>query len=140
MFSMLEAAKEAGTSKASIWRAIKSGRLSATRQDDGTYSIDPAELFRVYPKRVANGGLKQTETAPETGETAETSPVTAAQAALEVEVRMLREMLGRMEEAHRREREALQGERNSWRAQTERLLTDQRPRPAGWRTWFKRSA
>jgi hypothetical protein len=142
MFSMLEAAKEAGTSKASIWRAIKSGRLSATRRDDGTYSIDPAELFRVYPKRVADAGLKQTEIASETGETAETAPVSASasQAALEVEVRMLREMLGRMEEAHRREREALQGERDSWKSQTERLLTDQRPRPIGWRGWFNRSA
>jgi hypothetical protein len=140
MFSMLEAAKEAGTSKASIWRAIKSGRLSATRRDDGTYQIDPAELFRVYPRRLADGALKQTETASETADTAETSPVTAAQAALEVEVRMLREMLDRMEEAHRREREAIQGERDSWKAQTERLLTDQRPRPTGWRTWFKRSA
>jgi hypothetical protein len=137
MFSMLEAAKEAGTSKASIWRAIKSGRLSATRRDDGTYQIDPAELFRVYPRQLANGALKQTETA---SDTAETGPVTAVQAALEVEVRMLREMLERMEEAHRREREAIQGERDSWKAQTERLLTDQRPRPTGWRSWFKRSA
>ena len=137
MFSMLEAAKEAGTSKASIWRAIKSGRLSATRRDDGTYQIDPAELFRVYPRQLANGALKQTETA---SDTAETGPVTAVQAALEVEVRMLREMLERMEEAHSREREAIQGERDSWKAQTERLLTDQRPRPTGWRTWFKRSA
>ncbi|MBA1159430.1 DNA-binding protein [Microvirga mediterraneensis] len=138
MFSMLEAAKEAGTSKASIWRAIKSGRLSATKRDDGTYAIDPAELFRVYPKRLADSGLKQTETPHETGETAETEGVTAAKAALEVEVRMLREMMQRMEEAHHREREALQGERDAWKAQTQHLLTDQRPSPTGWRAWLKR--
>lgn len=140
MFSMLEAAREAGTSKASIWRAIKSGRLSATKRDDGTYEIDPAELFRVYPKRLADSGSKQTETASETGETVETGAGTAATAALEVEVRMLREMLQRTEEAHRREREALLGERDAWKAQAQHLLTDQRPNPTGWRAWFKRSA
>lgn len=140
MFSMLEAAKEAGTSKASIWRAIKSGRLSATRRDDGTYAIDPAELFRAYPKRLADSTLKQTETASETAETAETGAGAAATAALEVEIRMLREMMQRMEEAHHREREALQGERDAWKGQTQRLLTDQRPSPTGWRAWFKHSA
>lgn len=137
MFSMLEAAKEAGTSKASIWRAIKKGRLSAARRDDGTYQIDPAELFRVYPKRVADDDLRQTETASETGDTAETEAVTAAQAALETEVRMLREMLARMEEAHRREREALQGERDAWKIR----LTDQsQSRPVTSRPWWRRLA
>jgi excisionase family DNA binding protein len=48
MFSLSQAAKLAGVSKATIHRAIKSGRLSATRQDDGSYQIDPAELYRVY--------------------------------------------------------------------------------------------
>jgi hypothetical protein len=40
--------KRAGVSKAAIHGAVKSGRLSATRQDDGSYQIDPAELHRVY--------------------------------------------------------------------------------------------
>ena len=47
--SLREAAKEAGTSKSTILRAVKAGRLSATRTDDGGYNIEPAELFRVYP-------------------------------------------------------------------------------------------
>src|SRR3954465_6202166 len=50
-FSLRQAAQEAGTSKSTILRAIQSGRLSATRTDDGGYSIDPAELFRVYPPK-----------------------------------------------------------------------------------------
>ncbi len=33
-----------GVSKLTVQRAIKSGRLSATRCDDGSYDIDPAEL------------------------------------------------------------------------------------------------
>ncbi len=44
-----EAAEQAGTSKSTIWRAIKSGRMSATRTDDGGFAIDPAELFRAFP-------------------------------------------------------------------------------------------
>jgi len=48
--SLTQAAKETGRSKSTIHRAIKSGKLSATRHEDGSYSIDPAELFRAYPK------------------------------------------------------------------------------------------
>jgi hypothetical protein len=54
MFTLGQAAKETGLSKTAISRAVKSGRLSATRSDQGEYQIDPAELFRVYP---ATGGV-----------------------------------------------------------------------------------
>jgi excisionase family DNA binding protein len=48
-YSLGEAAKEIGVSKPTVQRAIKSGRLSATRHDDGSYDIDPAELRRAFP-------------------------------------------------------------------------------------------
>ena len=48
-FSLSQAAKETGKGKSSIHRAIKSGKLSAQRHEDGTYSINAAELFRVFP-------------------------------------------------------------------------------------------
>jgi predicted DNA-binding protein YlxM (UPF0122 family) len=48
MFTITEAAKEAKVSRAAIHKAIKAGRLSATKNDDGNYLIDAAELFRVY--------------------------------------------------------------------------------------------
>jgi excisionase family DNA binding protein len=47
--SLGQAAKETGLAKSTLSRAIKSGRLSAHRQDGGGYAIDPAELFRVFP-------------------------------------------------------------------------------------------
>jgi len=48
-FSLGQAAKETGLDKSTISRAIKSGRLSAQRKDNGGgYEIDPAELFRVF--------------------------------------------------------------------------------------------
>lgn len=52
-FSISRAAKETGLSKSTISRAVKSGRISAQKQDDGSFLIDPAELFRVYPRAVA---------------------------------------------------------------------------------------
>jgi hypothetical protein len=46
--SLGQAAKETGMDKSTISRAIKSGKLSATRKENGGYEIDPAELFRVF--------------------------------------------------------------------------------------------
>ena len=48
MFTLGEAARAAGKSKPTIARAIKAGRLSATKTEDGSYAIDPAELSRVF--------------------------------------------------------------------------------------------
>ncbi|WP_299682814.1 hypothetical protein [uncultured Roseobacter sp.] len=46
-----EAAKECSRSKATLSKAIKTGKLSATKQDNGAFAIDPAELFRVFPAK-----------------------------------------------------------------------------------------
>ena len=51
VFSLRTAAQQAGTSKSTILRAIKGGRLSASRTADGGYEIDASELIRVYPPR-----------------------------------------------------------------------------------------
>ncbi len=115
-----QAAKLAGTSKTTLTRAIRAGRLSATRRDDGGYAIDPAELCRVYTV---------TPTTPETGAATgrvvhQATPagdptVTARLAALDAEVRGLRDLLTEVRQS-----------RDSWQQQAERAtlaLTDQRP-------------
>lgn len=43
------AARATGKAKATIHRALKSGKLSARRDEAGAYHIDPAELARVFP-------------------------------------------------------------------------------------------
>jgi hypothetical protein len=48
-YGLAEAAAAAGKSKMTIHRAIKSGKLSASRRDDDSYDIDPSELHRVFP-------------------------------------------------------------------------------------------
>ncbi len=48
MLSLTEASKETGKGRTTLFKAIKTGRLSATKNDKGEYQIDASELFRVY--------------------------------------------------------------------------------------------
>jgi hypothetical protein len=67
--SLISAAIAAGLSKSTIYRAIKSGKMSA-HFEDGVYTIDPSELHRVFPpvssERVMKEGMTQSETHDET--------------------------------------------------------------------------
>ena len=49
VYTVGQAAKATGKSKPTISRAIKTGAISATKNDDGSYTIDPAELHRIFP-------------------------------------------------------------------------------------------
>jgi excisionase family DNA binding protein len=53
-YSLSEAAKATGKNKTTIQRAIKSGKISASKGDGGSYEIDPSELHRVFPPTVAH--------------------------------------------------------------------------------------
>lgn len=48
MLSLTEAAKATGLTRPGLLKAIQSGRISATKNDQGNWQIDPSELFRVY--------------------------------------------------------------------------------------------
>ena len=50
--SAKQAAEQVGLSKQGVIKAIKQGKLSATKDDNGEWQIDPAELFRVYQPAV----------------------------------------------------------------------------------------
>lgn len=52
-YSLSEAAKATGKNKTTIQRAIKSGKISASKGNGGSYEIDPSELHRVFPPTVA---------------------------------------------------------------------------------------
>lgn len=128
--SLRQAAQQAAVSKSTILRALQSGRLSGTRTDDGGWSIDPAELHRVYPVRSAQ---RSGTDAPGQDAPAHEPAGTPGVAALETEVRMLREMLAKLEAAQADMRE----DRDRWRAmaedQSRRFLSDHRP-------WWRRMA
>lgn len=70
-YTLSEAAAATGKNKATIQRAVKSGKISAPKGESGSYEIDPSELHRVFPpitQRVApqhnatiRNGTKQAE-------------------------------------------------------------------------------
>ena len=69
------AARATGLSKSTIYRAIKDGRISATRTDALSFAIDPAEFHRVFPPvqdatRAGNGSVTQDATSSGRGEVA----------------------------------------------------------------------
>ena len=47
MLTLVEAARKTGL--VTLARAIKSGRLSVNRKEDGSYEINQSELTRLYP-------------------------------------------------------------------------------------------
>lgn len=48
-YTLSSAAKATGKGKSTIHRAIKTGKISAQRHADKSYTIDAAELHRVFP-------------------------------------------------------------------------------------------
>ena len=118
--TLSQAAKASGKSKSTLSRAIKMGRLSATRLDDGNFSIDPAELFRAYPATPSN---------PYDERPIERS-ATPIPAEFQSRISMLELLLEKEREAVAREREIsadLKEDRDRWRQQAARLLADLRP-------------
>jgi hypothetical protein len=48
--SAKETPERVGGTKPGFLKAIRQGKLSATKDHNGEWRIDPAELFRVYPR------------------------------------------------------------------------------------------
>jgi len=72
VLTLANAAKETGLTRSAIFKAIKKGTLSATKDAKGHFQIDPAELFRVYkPVNKEASTSEQQETTKEARETAE---------------------------------------------------------------------
>jgi hypothetical protein len=106
MLNLREAAELAGTTKSSIWRAIRSGRLSCTKDEFGGVHIDPAEIARVYPPKPP----KPERLGPEQAAQSATDELRMRNAALEAQINLFREMV-----------DSLKAERDRWAAQAERL-------------------
>ena len=124
-----EAAEQVGVSKSTLFRAVRAGRLSATRTDDGQFLVDAAELFRVYPAKGQAVAVERVEERAMVHHAMVDQMVETRvrNAELEAQVKALREML---DEARKH------GE--AWRAQAERLALA----PPQRRSWFpwRRSA
>lgn len=117
------AAKATGKSIPTITRAIKKGVISAEKTASGGYLIDPAELHRVFPALTPNRDVTPDKL---DSETPKKSNVTGE---LELEVRMLREMLSREQDTVADLRARLDAEAEERRRLTA-LLTHQAEKPA----------
>jgi predicted site-specific integrase-resolvase len=117
MLSLTKAAEEVGISRSALFKAIKNGRVSATKNGKGEFIIDPAELFRVYqPVNKVNVNLYQPSQQQDIDkETAET-----------VEITMLKQLLKQVESERDDLRRRLDDEAQERRKLT-MLLTHQPP-------------
>jgi excisionase family DNA binding protein len=59
-YSLKDAAEATGTSKPTILRAIQKGKISAAKDDNGEWQIEPSELHRVYPVVTERNGADET--------------------------------------------------------------------------------
>lgn len=61
-----QVARELGMNKATLSRYIKQGKVSAKKQEDGSYRIDPSEIDRLRATITVTHEIKHHETAIET--------------------------------------------------------------------------
>ena len=133
-YTLGQAAKATGKSKPTIQAAIKKGRISAVQDEAGRYSIDPAELHRVYPPISKAEGTpipEPNETEPRLTVQTE-AEIRALQARLEVMEELVRELRGDKEKAEKREAN-LWRDVDHWKAMTheaqQRLKALEAPKP-----------
>jgi hypothetical protein len=113
-YTLAEAAKATGTNKTTILRAIKSGKVSGTKDAHGEWLVEPVELHRVYPLAEPRSG----RTAASRAATQQDAAVRAA--VLEAENKALKAQL-----------DDTRQQRDHWQQQAQavtRQLADQRPR------------
>ena len=121
-YTLGSAAKATGKSKTTIQRAIAKGRISAKKDDNGRYIIEPSELHRVFPSvsRATVAQQSQSDTMRPSSETP-----------LQVKVEALEAMLDR-------EREALsemRDDRDAWKQQATALLGSPEKKRRSWWPW-----
>jgi hypothetical protein len=92
--TMTEAAKWAGKSRTTMFKAIKSGRISARKDDAGEYRIDPSELVRVFQPANSANDPKHVS--------GEQSDIAERMAALRAENTLLRDQLAKSEDREAR--------------------------------------
>jgi hypothetical protein len=109
-YSLKQAAKATGKTRPTILRAIQANKISAKKDEQGAWQIEPVELHRIYPP------VQEHEPTQERRNDTYNE-------AYEIEIRLLRERVADKEAVI----DDLREDRDRWRTQAEKmLLTDQR--------------
>jgi hypothetical protein len=116
VYNLMTAASAAGINRSTVLRAIKAGRISAQRDSNNGWQIDPAEFHRVFPPLPVAAGVSVQQDQQQTD----------AQVAL---LRNVIEELRRDKDELRRSVEDLRQERDRWHAAFE-AAQRQLPAPA----------
>lgn len=115
MLTLTQAADEIGRTRSTVFKAIKSGRLSATKDAQGHFLIDPVELHRVYVVETYQGNKnKQSDIAGDIQEIAF--------------LRRENELLRQQAERDRQQIDRERGQADHWR-QTATMLLSHQPIP-----------
>jgi hypothetical protein len=121
-YTLGQAAKATGKTKAAISQAIGANRISAIKDDLGRWQIDPAELHRVYPPLSSQVNDSEHQLTPH-----QTADIERLKATVEGLERLCRQ---------------IEGERDSLRDQNIRLTAllppPTPPAPAKRRWWFSK--
>jgi hypothetical protein len=135
-YTLGQAAKAVGMSKTSILRSIKTGRISAGRDEFGQWAIEPCELHRIYPPLADDTGTGNgTEGRGVTGGEPALAEATTRATLAEARLSDFKSMLDDIRE-----------QRDRWQQQAERLaalaITDQRKerspaQPQSWRQMLR---
>ena len=112
--TLTEATEMTGKSKSTLTRAIVSGKLAATRSEDGkTYQVDESELARVYPLVSVNH-----DSPDDSPSVNQSESVPAAQ------VELVQDQIDEIKRLHRREVERMESQiddlrqdRDDWKTQ-----------------------
>jgi len=110
VYNLATAAAAAGINKSTVLRHIKAGKVSATRDHNGGWQIDPAEFHRTFPPLVTAGSEQ---------------PPKQQDATADAMVALLREQLADM----RQQRDHWQIEAADWKRQAQNLLPPPQPAP-----------
>lgn len=122
-YTLSGAAEATGIGKTTIFRAIKKGRLSAQKVEDGSYRIDASELARVFPPVPMEQPVASPWNAGKQAATTEERPGTPGTelAVLRLKVQMLESQLVRERELRDQELERVGQERETTRETVEDL-------------------
>jgi intein-encoded DNA endonuclease-like protein len=127
-----QAVKISGKSRSVIFRALKNGHISASKNEKGHHLIDKSELTRWSdansPEQVREQTKEQTRKSIEQPENN----------AIEAVVKAKDETISQQAERIAELKEQLEREQGRGDRLEARLLTDQRPEEKATRGWFKR--
>ena len=141
-YSLSEAARATGKNKTTIQRAIKNGRISATKGNSGSYEIEPSELHRVFPPIAAQRDAQHRQSNDtQQGKSASINSDLARVLELEKELAVARERANGLEAQKDQMADTINDLRkrlDNSEGRVMALLADNRPKRSSWWPWNRK--